>query len=98
MPTFKGLLSIGVDDLSNTLVISAPMFLFDDVLKIVESLDEAAEPTTTTVRVMQMGQGVSAGHVQQVLSNVLGGKSSRGKSPPGPQASKSGQPSKAPCM
>ncbi len=86
MPTFKGLLSIGVDDLSNTLVISAPMFLFDDVLKIVESLDEAAEPTTTTVRVMQMGQGVSAGHVQQVLSNVLGGKSSRGKSPPGPQA------------
>ena len=85
MPTFKGLLSIGVDDLSNTLVISAPMFLFDDVVEIIEALDEAAEPTMPTVRVLQMGEGVSAEHVQQVLSNVLGGKSSRGKSPPRPQ-------------
>ena len=90
MPTFKGLLSIGVDDLSNTLVISSPMFLFDDVIEIVEALDEAAAPTMPTVRVLQMGQSVSAEHVQQVLSNVLGGKSSRGKSPPRPEGP--GQP------
>ena len=86
MPTFKGLLSIGVDDLSNTLVISAPMFLIDDVLEIVAALDEAAAPTVSTVRVLQMGQGVSAAHVQQVLSNVLGSKSTRGKQPAKPKA------------
>ena len=85
MPTFKGLLSIGVDDLSNTLVISAPMFLFEDVVEIIESLDEKAAPTTPTIRVLQVGEGVSAAHVQQVLSNVLGGRSSRGRSPPRPQ-------------
>jgi type II secretory pathway component GspD/PulD (secretin) len=95
MPRFKGLLSIGVDDLSNTLVISSPTFLFDDVIKIIEALDEAAAPTTTTVRVLQMGQGVSAQHVQQVLSNVLGGKSSRGKSPPRPPGSEQPGPPKS---
>ena len=87
MPTFKGLLSIGVDDLSNTLVISSPTFLFDDVIKIVESLDEAAAPTMTTVRVLQMDKGVSAEHIQDVLSNVLKGGSSRGRSPSRPPSS-----------
>ena len=85
MPTFKGLLSIGVDDLSNTLVISSPMFLIDDVLKIVEALDEAAAPTMPTVRAMQIGEGVSAAQVQEVLSKILGGKSSRSKPAAGPQ-------------
>ncbi len=31
MPKFKGQLSIGVDELSNSLVISAPAYLFDQV-------------------------------------------------------------------
>jgi type II secretory pathway component GspD/PulD (secretin) len=75
MPSFKGLLSIGVDDLSNTLVVSAPAFLMDDLTKIIDGLDEAAESTVTTVRVMQMGRGVSAAGIQEALSSVLGGSS-----------------------
>ena len=93
MPTFKGLLSIGVDDLSNSLVISSPMYLIDDVLKIVEALDEAAGPTMPTVRVLQMGNGVSAAHVQEVLSGILGGKSSRSKPAARPQGPEQPGPS-----
>ncbi len=89
MPSFKGLLSIGVDDISNTLVLSCPGYFFDDLLKIVEDLDEAASPTKPTVRVLQMDQGVSARHMQSLLSGVLSGKSSRGK-PPAPKPE--GQP------
>jgi hypothetical protein len=47
----------------------------DDLTKIIDGLDEAAESTVTTVRVMQMGRGVSAAGIQEALSSVLGGSS-----------------------
>ncbi|NLS91959.1 MAG: hypothetical protein GXX96_07230 [Planctomycetaceae bacterium] len=70
-PSFKGLLSLGVDDLSNTLIVSAPAFFITDVLKVIEDLDQAAEPTTETVEVVSLGEGVSATELQKTLMKVL---------------------------
>jgi type II secretory pathway component GspD/PulD (secretin) len=70
-PKFKGLLSVGIDDLSNTLVVSAPAYLFDHVAKLIKALDEAAAPTST-VRVVRVGPSVSAERVQEILADVLG--------------------------
>ncbi|MFH1920062.1 MAG: secretin N-terminal domain-containing protein, partial [Planctomycetota bacterium] len=74
-PKWKGYLSIGIDELSNTLIVSAPEFLFRDIERLIESLDEAARPTDA-VHVMHLGQGVSAAEVQEALSKVLGEKAS----------------------
>jgi len=78
-PSFKGLLSLGVDDLSNTLIVSAPAYFITDVLDVIETLDMAAEPTTETVEVLSLGDGVSAEHVQQTLMRILQQRSAGGK-------------------
>ncbi len=70
-PTFKGLLSIGVDELSNSLVLSAPAFLMEDLRRIVGDLDEAARPTADTVQVFQLGRGSRSREVQDALIKVL---------------------------
>ena len=40
IPQFKGLLSIGVEEKSNTLVVSAPVYLIKDVMKLIREVDE----------------------------------------------------------
>jgi len=70
MPRWKGYLSIGIDTLSNTLIVSAPEFLFRDLERLIQDLDESARPTDA-VQVMQLGQGVSATVVHETLSKVL---------------------------
>jgi hypothetical protein len=91
VPRFKGLLSIGVDDASNTLVVSAPGFLFDPVRKMIMALDEAAAPETA-VRVVKVGEGISAERLQTVLESVLGaGASTHTKSTATPQRDSSRQ-------
>ena len=93
MPRWKGYLSVGIDTLSNTLIVSAPEFLFRDIEKLIADLDEAAKPTDA-VQVLQLGRGVSASVVQETLSKVLaeaaaakrsGGEAKRaGQGAPGP--------------
>jgi type II secretory pathway component GspD/PulD (secretin) len=70
VPKFKGLLSIGVDELSNTLAVSAPTYLFDHVSKMITALDEAAAPNYT-VRVVKIGPGTDAARLRDVLGAVL---------------------------
>ncbi|MBN2021634.1 MAG: hypothetical protein JW809_02470 [Pirellulales bacterium] len=84
-PRFKGLLSIGVDEVSNTVIVSAPTFLFDQVRDLVETLDRAAQPVST-VRVVKLGPGVSAAQLQQVLSDARarGGAKPEASKPPTP--------------
>jgi type II secretory pathway component GspD/PulD (secretin) len=77
-PKFKGLLSIGVDDLSNTLVVSAPAYFFDRVCLLIQDLDNAA--SDNAVRVVKVGPGISAVRLQEVLDSVLANGSSRGSS------------------
>jgi type II secretory pathway component GspD/PulD (secretin) len=74
-PTFKGLLSVGVDEMSNTLIVSAPVFLFEDVTRLIDELDQASEPVQMTVQVLRLGNGVGASDVQEALSRVYGSSS-----------------------
>jgi type II secretory pathway component GspD/PulD (secretin) len=95
-PKYKGLLSIGVDDLSNTLVISAPVYFFDRVCRLIQDLDNAA--SDNAVRVVKVGPGISAVRLQELLDNVLNSGASRGsstakrpsKKPPTPPTEKTG--------
>lgn len=75
---FKGKLSIGVDDLSNTLLISAEG---DDLMQIlatmVERLDEAAKPTTN-VSVIKLDGPLNTSAVRDVVASVLGAQGKQG--------------------
>jgi len=72
VPKFKGLLSVGVDEGSNTLVVSAPAYLMVDIRKLITDLDKAAEPAHTTVEVLKLGRGVPSSVVRQALANAFG--------------------------
>ncbi|NMC19148.1 MAG: hypothetical protein GYA33_01900 [Thermogutta sp.] len=93
-PRFKGLLSIGVDDLSNTLLVSAPVYLMNDIRKLIQELDEAAEPVQDAVEVIKLGPGVSAESVRRSLGDLLGpgggGRDRSGERKPAPAASPPG--------
>jgi hypothetical protein len=94
VPKFKGLLSIGVDETSNSLVVSAPAFLFDHVGKMIKELDEAAA-ANNAVRVVKVGRGVTAARLHEVLEALQGQGSSGGSSasaapPPRQSAAKPG--------
>jgi hypothetical protein len=54
LPKFKGLLSIGIDETSNTLVVSAPQFLLTPVISMIKKLDESTKPAEPIVQVMSM--------------------------------------------
>lgn len=87
-PTFKGLLSVGVDDVSNSLIVSAPLYLFEDVSRLIDKLDQAASPTVDSVRVLQLGSGASSSEFRETLSRVLGtnvGGSKSDRSAKGPK-------------
>jgi type II secretory pathway component GspD/PulD (secretin) len=81
-PRFKGLLSIGVDEHSNTLIVSAPTCLFTPVVEMIQKLDEAAKPVGD-VRVVKVGGGVSAERLQQALSGISQEGTSGTKPPEG---------------
>lgn len=68
---FQGALSVGVDEISNTIIISVQEELFESVLMIVKSLDEAARPQTT-VAVHSVGSDISAEALQKALAEALG--------------------------
>ncbi len=68
-PKFKGLLSIGIDEISNTLTVSAPAYLFEHVARLIGQLDEAAAPTYT-VQMVHIRPGITAGRVKAILDEV----------------------------
>ena len=79
-PRFKGLLSIGVNELSNTLVVSSPVFLMKEITPLVESLDEMAKPAAETVEVLDLGGNVDVKQLQEKLNSITGGSVSAGSS------------------
>ncbi len=68
---FEGAISIGVDELSNTLIISAQDDVWDSIRQLVQELDEAALPRTE-VQVREVRGIVSTDALQQALSTALG--------------------------
>jgi type II secretory pathway component GspD/PulD (secretin) len=68
---FKGALSIGVDELSKTLIVSAGGGLLENVEETIRALDEAALATVPRLRVFQLGRNIDVGDVQQRLSKLI---------------------------
>jgi type II secretory pathway component GspD/PulD (secretin) len=67
---FEGALSIGVDTISNTLIISAEEQIIAEVKGIVAQLDEEAKPDTV-VQVHRVTGSLDAEELQQALSTAL---------------------------
>jgi len=67
---FEGALSVGVDDISNMLIVSVQEELFDNVVAMVKELDEQARPRTTVV-VHHVRGGVDAKNLQKAVSDAL---------------------------
>ncbi|TWT86572.1 Bacterial type II/III secretion system short domain protein [Pseudobythopirellula maris] len=68
--SFDGVFSVAADDIANLLVVSAQTEIYDSVVDMIRSLDEAAKPNTT-VAVVDAG-GVSAEQLQRALAQALG--------------------------
>lgn len=68
-PQFKGALSLGVDELANQLVVSAPQILLPDIVRMIEQLDESA--ATRKVSVLALKGGVDAFALEATLARVL---------------------------
>jgi type II secretory pathway component GspD/PulD (secretin) len=104
MPKFKGLLSIGIDAPSNSLIVSAPEFLMRGLKQIIADLDAAARPSST-VQVVKVGQYLKGKENRAALARMIGsakqaaqgegdkGQEGQGQNgqPGGPQGQNGGQ-------
>jgi type II secretory pathway component GspD/PulD (secretin) len=68
---FKGQLSIGVDESSNTVIVSAPEALLQDVVATIESLDQISRWTAPHIRVVKVNRDINAGEFQKRLQRVV---------------------------
>ncbi|MEM6690908.1 MAG: secretin N-terminal domain-containing protein [Planctomycetota bacterium] len=83
--SFKGKLSLGVDSIGNTLLVSAEgESLLELVCEMIGRLDEAAQPKGN-VRVMKMGGGVSGDSMKEAMK--LFGTSKPSSDAPNPRPS-----------
>ncbi len=67
---FKGLLSMGIDDSSNTLIVSSSGSLMDTIGEMIESLDEAAD-ASSVVQVLHVDETVDLGLIQERLRELM---------------------------
>ena len=67
---FKGLLSMGIDDSSNTLIVSSSGSLMDTIGEMIESLDEAAN-SSSVVQVLHVDETVDLGLIQERLRELM---------------------------
>jgi hypothetical protein len=84
---FKGKLSIGIDEFSNTIVVSTEgENLMNNVAKMIESLDEAARPAMNRVQVMRLGGSMDSKDVRKALARAFIDQARNGQQPqPGQQ-------------
>ena len=77
--------TVGVDETSNTLLVSAEgENLMENVKQMIETLDEAAKPLSS-VSVVKLQGGVDAERVREVLAKVLGETSAGARPQPSPK-------------
>ena len=67
---FKGLVSLGIDDVSNTIIVSAPESLVQNIAELIEQLDRAARPTNS-VQVVKLDGKVNSVDLQKRLSKIF---------------------------
>jgi hypothetical protein len=70
IPRFKGLLSVGVNAKTNSIVVSAPQFLLTDVKAMITELDKAALPDRPVSQVMKVNGIVNDPLMRAILTNV----------------------------
>jgi type II secretory pathway component GspD/PulD (secretin) len=63
-------MTIGVDEKSNSLIVSAPPALFDEIAQLVEELDIASSQKDEFVWIGN--SATNAAHIEQALSSILG--------------------------
>lgn len=68
---FKGALSIGVDEVSNSLIVSSTENLLNSIRIMVRDLDQAARPKTPTLQVLQIDRNIPVDVVQEKLAKLL---------------------------
>jgi hypothetical protein len=68
---FEGALSLGADDVSGILIVSAQSAIFENIVTMVHELDEQAKPKTT-VQVYQTHGLVKADALQKALEKAVG--------------------------
>jgi hypothetical protein len=86
---FEGALSVGVDTVSNALIISAEEEIFANVKALITQLDERAKPNTV-VQVYEVQGSLSAPELQKALATALSSPWPGGK-PANAQANQNGQ-------
>jgi hypothetical protein len=67
---FEGALSVGVDEISNTLLISVQEELYESVVAMVQKLDQEAAPNTV-VHVHRVNGSVSAAALRETINDAL---------------------------
>lgn len=67
---FEGMLAVGIDPISNSLIISAREEVLESVKETVKLLDEAAAPNTT-IHVHRVGGKLGAADLQKMLKDSL---------------------------
>lgn len=67
---FKGLVSLGIDDISNTIIVSAPDSLLQNISELIEQLDRAARPTNS-VQVVKLDGKVNSVDLQKRLAKIF---------------------------
>ncbi|MES2792562.1 MAG: hypothetical protein V4719_23325, partial [Planctomycetota bacterium] len=68
---FKGLLSLGVDEISNTIIVSSQEGLLENIGLMIVALDEAAAPTQSTIQVLRVDRSLEASGLQSRLAKIL---------------------------
>ena len=69
--SFEGALSIGVDDISNSVIISAQEEFMESITKMIEYLDENAMPQTT-VQTYEVNGQINVEALKTALAGILG--------------------------
>jgi hypothetical protein len=67
---FEGALSIGADDVSNVIIVSAQRGIFHDVVRMIEELDQQAAPDIV-VKVHRVNGSVAAAALQDTLEDAI---------------------------
>jgi len=67
---FKGLLSIGIDESSNTLIVSSTGSLMDTIGEMIKSLDKAAD-SSSVVQVIHVDDSVDLALIQERLRDLM---------------------------
>ena len=67
---FKGLVSLGVDEISNTIIVSAPDSMLQNISELIDQLDRAARPTNS-VQVVKLDGRINSIDLQKRLSKIF---------------------------